>query len=484
MDKRPNILIIMSDQHSPHILGCAGDRVVRTPSIDNLAKEGVLFSHAYCGGPLCVPSRMSFLSGRHCSDTGVFTNSGVLPSDTPTFAHALGASGYETVLCGRMHFSRDNPQHGFEKKLVGDVSTRWSSRAGGYIFGDIPKGLNSQSRVAVEIAGAGRTAYQAFDRDVAGAAVEFINGRSGSDRPFCLVTGLILPHCPFICPGELFDEYLAKVDIPRMAPEERANLNPAMKKWREVHGVDNLSDIQVRTARAAYYGLVTMVDGFVGRIMEALEEKGLRQNTAVFYTSDHGEMAGEHEMWWKSNFYEASAGVPLVASLPGVFSQGAICRHPVSLLDISPTLLQIAGAGKLPGEAGESLLPCLEGKCAEERRGDIFSEFFDIDVGTPVRMVVRWPWKLVHYHGFSDPQLFNLEDDPGETHDCGSDPLFAGIKEELTALVQKDWDAKDVIRARAEEAENSKIISAWTRSVEPPDRECWEPPPGSNVFPE
>ncbi len=482
--KQPNILIIMSDQHNPHIMGCAGDRVVRTPNIDKLAGQGVRFSHAYCGGPLCVPSRMTFLTGRNCSDINVFTNSGVLASDIPTFAHALGAAGYETVLCGRMHLSRDNPQHGFEKKLVGDVSTRWSSRAGGSLFGDIPKGLNSQKRISVEIAGPGRTSYQAFDRDVASAAVEFINNRSGEKRPFCLVVGFVLPHNPLICPRELFDEYFPQMDIPRMTDEEKKKIHPAVQKWREAHGVDNLSNSQVRTARAAYYGLVTMVDSFVGEVTGTLEKKGLHQNTAVFYTSDHGEMAGEHEMWWKSNFYEGSAGVPLIASFPGTFLEGKICSHPVSLLDIAPTLLELGGAGSLPRITGKSIMHCLKGSCGGKQEKDIFSELYDTEVETPVRMVVRWPWKLVYYHGYEQPLLFNLEKDPGEINDCGREDVYDIVKKELLAALKDGWDAERIIKLRKEEIENQEIIAGWTSKVKAPDRDCWEPPAGSNLFPE
>lgn len=474
----------MADQHSPHVLGCAGDKIVSTPNIDRLAGEGVRFSHAYCGGPICVPSRMSFLTSRHCSDIKAVTNRGVLASDTPTFAHSLGASGYNTVLCGRMHLSRDNPQHGFEEKLVGDVSLQWSSKAEGCVFGNIPDRLDSQSRIAVEISGRGKTAYQAFDRAVADAAVEFLGSRYKNEKPFCLVVGFILPHNPLICPKELFDKYYKEMNVPRMSEEEKKHLHPAMRKWREAHGVDDIPDSQAKSALAAYYGLVEMLDGYVGEIMESLEKNGLRGKTAVFYTSDHGEMAGEHEMWWKSNFYEGSAGVPLVASFPGIFPEGMLYDLPVSLLDIAPTLIEIADAVPMPRISGTSLMPCIKREPGNKNDTPVFSEFFDESIKTPVRMVVRWPWKLIYYHDFAYPQLFNLKKDPGEIFDCGNSPAFSDIKNELVSLVKKDWDPEEINGFMEEEEENHKIISEWMRAVKPPDVECWKPPPHSNVFPE
>ena len=121
-ERKPNFLIIMADQQSPHVLGCAGDRVVRTPNLDQLAASGVRFTATYCGSPLCVPSRMTFLTARHCSDIEVWTNACVLDSETPTFPGALAAAGYETVLAGRMHFAGPDQRHGFTRRTIGDVS--------------------------------------------------------------------------------------------------------------------------------------------------------------------------------------------------------------------------------------------------------------------------------------------------------------------------------------------------------------------------
>jgi choline-sulfatase len=476
----------MSDQHSLHFLGGAGEPIVRTPNLDRLAEGGVRFERAYCGNPLCVPSRMTFLTSRHGSDIGVWTNGSVLRSDIPTFAHSLGAAGYEAVLCGRMHFHHADHRHGFEVRLIGDVTGQWPGTRGPNLD-PIPMSTTGQSRAAVETAGPGRSGYQAFDRAVTDGAVQYLREKTsgGDERPFCLVVGYVLPHCPFVCPKALFDEYYAKIDVPRIPEEERANLHPAIAAWRRNRGVDDLSDEQVRTARAAYYGLVTMTDAYVGEVLSALEETGLTEDTAVFYTSDHGDMAGEHEMWWKSSFYEGSVGVPLIASWPGHFAQGTVIPEPASLLDLGVTFAEMGGGMPLPFASGRSLTALLQGDgTPEDWSGDVFSECSGGRGDAPSRMVVRWPWKLIHYHGYDEPQLFNLQDDPGELTDLRKEPSCADIREELHALVREGWSGERIIEAGRAEAAYRKIMVPWAQAVKPPEPDHWLEPEGCNVFPE
>ena len=486
MPDRPNILCFMSDQHSCRVLGSEGDPFVRTPNLDALAARGVRFRRTYCGSPLCVPSRMTFLTSRHCSDIGVWGNSCVLRSDIPTFAHSLAAAGYETVLCGRMHFTCADHRHGFERHLVGDVTSQWPGTRGPDL-GHIPGSTTGQSRPCVEVAGPGRTAYQAYDRAVVDGAVDYLRrfASSSRDRPFCMIVGGVLPHCPFICPKDLFEEYYDKVDVPRMPEQERANLHPAMKKWREARGVDGLSDEQVRTARAAYYGLVTFLDSLLGELFDALGSAGLAGDTAVFYTSDHGDMAGEHEMWWKSSFYEGSAGVPLIASWPGRFAEGRVVTTPASLLDLGSTFIDLADAESLPRTNGRSLASLLRGEGKPDAwTDDIFSESCSRKGEAPSRMIVRWPWKLVHHHGHDAPQLFNLAEDPDETRDLGSDPVHAPVRNELHATVKRGWDGDRVLRSTQEQMERWRTLTAWAKAVHPPDPDHWLEPEECNVFPE
>ncbi len=178
----PNILILMTDQHSKYHLGCYDDKVVRTPNLDALAARGVTLDNAYCASPVCVPSRMSFMTGRRPSTNEVWNNNHVLRSDIPTWAHALGASGYETSLIGRMHFLGPDQRHGFERRPLGEYGARHpgASRQGGVLL-DKLSGTAGQDRRSVEVAGRGRTTYQAFDDAVTEATCSFLQDK-GANR--------------------------------------------------------------------------------------------------------------------------------------------------------------------------------------------------------------------------------------------------------------------------------------------------------------
>lgn len=486
MPDRPNFLVILSDQHNPKQMGCAGDGVVRTPNLDGLAERGVLFESTYCASPLCVPSRMTFLTGRHCSDIEVWSNGCMLASDIPTFAHALGIAGYEAVLGGRMHFVGPDQRHGFERRIIGDVLSPFPGGPPPDL-GEALRGTTGQSRRAVEVAGPGRTCYQAYDVAVTDACCAFLEQRDRADaqRPFCLVAGYVLPHCPFVCPKDLYEEYYDRVEVPGVPEGYMDRLHPAVGLWREKRGVNGLSDEAVRKARAAYYGLVTFMDGLIGRLLKTLADTPFGENTVVVYLSDHGEMAGEHGMWWKSSFYEGSAGVPMLWSWPGRFAEGRRLDAVTSLLDVGPTLIELAGGAQLPGAAGRSLRGFLEG--SGEVAGwpdEAFSENYSGSDEPPGRMVRRGPWKLNHYHGYDEPQLFNVADDPEEFEDRADDPACAEVKAELLARALKGWDGTAIEPRVQRRAAGRQVLRQWAGVVEHDLSDFWQAPPGCNVFPE
>ncbi|MEO7653764.1 MAG: sulfatase-like hydrolase/transferase, partial [Bryobacteraceae bacterium] len=408
---RPNILIIMSDQHSPHVMGCRGDSVVRTPNLDALAGRGVLFESACCQSPICIPSRMSRLTGAQPSENGVWTNADTLPSSAPTFAHALTAAGYDTALIGNMHFFGADQWHGFGKRLVGSLNPMYP-----HVPHSLPPqllaGAAGSTRAAIQVAGPGRTSYQSYDADVTKATVEFLKGKAGqtTGQPWCAVAACVLPHCPYICRKEDWDYYLNRVTIPQTPPHYFERLHPAVKIWRKARGVEDLTVEEIRRARAGYYGLVTQFDRQVGEMLGALKQSGLDSNTVVIYTTDHGEMAGDLGMWWKYSFYEGSVGVPLIVSWPAKFQQGVRSRQVVSHIDIASTLTDLAGAAAVPNTSGHSLRPLLEGR-PDGGKNEAFSEFAAASGIPSMRMIRSSNWKLVHYEGYR-PQLFDLAADP------------------------------------------------------------------------
>jgi choline-sulfatase len=175
-----------------------------------------------------------------------------------------------------------------------------------------------------------------------------------------MVAGFLLPHNPYICPRELFEEYTDKVPVPERSDAEEATLHPAIKYIRQRRGEDTLTKEEHRRARAAYYGLTTYLDARIGEVLDALKQTHFAENTIVIYVSDHGDMCGEHGMWWKSTFYEGSAKVPMMWSWPGHFPANITIDSVTSLLDISPTLTDFADAPQLPLQRGNSLRAMLE----------------------------------------------------------------------------------------------------------------------------
>ncbi len=474
MDDRPNVLVIMTDQHSKYHLGCYGDPVVLTPHLDRLAERGIRFDSAYCAAPVCVPSRMSFMTGRRPSANRVWTNSHILSSAIPTWAHALGAAGYETALLGRMHFIGPDQRHGFEKRPIGQYLAvhPGADIPGGPRFVKT-HGTSGQRRHAVECSGYGSTSYQANDDLVTEAACAYLRerGRERGGRPFAAVVGFQLPHCPFFAPRELFEYYYERVDVPLPTADEIACEPEAIKRFKRQRDIEKpLPPERIRIARAAYFGLCEYVDARAGEVLETLEDAGLAENTMVVYCSDHGEMAGEHGCWWKSNYYEGSVGVPLIFSLPGAIPEGTSSDTICSLMDVGPTLVEMAGGDAMPATDGRSLWPEATGGTDPERTDETFSEGKGEARMTtsPSRMVRSGPWKLYKYWDETPPALFNLRDDPGEVDDLGIDPAHEGVRETLLARLYDGWDPEDVTRRCRELERDFDLIKRWGSVVQPP----------------
>ena len=482
-----NLLILISDQHSKFHLGCYGDELVRTPHLDALAARGMVFDNAYCAAPLCVPSRMSFMSCRRPSANRVWTNMHILGSGVPTWAHAMGAAGYETALIGRMHFEGPDQRHGFERRPFGEYRTHpGADWLGAPAFQQIPASTTGQSRVAVELAGSGRTIYQAFDDRAADAACAYLDEQaqgSESGRPFAAVAGFLLPHCPFVAPAELFDYYYERVDVPQPTAREREREPEAIRRFKEARDIDRpLPEERIRVARAAYFGMCEYFDQLVGRVLAKLAETGLDRNTLVVYCSDHGEMAGEHGCWWKSNYYEGSVGVPIIASLPGVVPEGTRSDTICNLMDLGVTGVELAGGEPLPDADGHSLWKTLQGEGEDPSRPDeTFSELGGGRDEAPSRMIRRGRWKLYKYHDETPAALFDIEDDPDEMNDLGGDPGHEALRKELLARLYEGWDPAFVREEGECLRRDRDVVAAWGKAVQPRHEDAVEVPDEEDV---
>lgn len=459
---QPHILFFMSDQHSPHVAGCYGDPYVRTPTLDRLAREGVRFDACYCDNPLCVPSRMSMLTGQCGHQLRIWTNNDSLDSTIPTLAHGMAIAGYRTVLVGRMHFVGGDQHHGFAERVVGDVTS-------GYV------GMNRAEHrfrgyyADLSCVGEGNSFDLCYDTTVAMEACRIIRDHevAGDPRPLFLMVSFYSPHDPYVMPPARLAPYLDCENEPVDATPEA--LHPFYQKRLE-----NLrwgGDTR-RRARAAYRAKTQFVDELMGQVVLAWRESPLAEDAVTVYTSDHGDMQGEHGLWAKGAYYEASARVPLLLSAPGRLSAGTVIDKPLGLVDLTPTLLDLAGAPPLPRAAGSSVWPALCGE-GETWPACVYSEQASHATGEVSRMVRQGPWKYVYYAGHK-PELYNLEADPDECRNLAGEAQHAEVGARLeTRLFADGWDPERVAAQAQRRGPEYKYLYQYARAREPRDPIQW-----------
>ncbi|GAA1724468.1 choline-sulfatase [Brachybacterium phenoliresistens] len=478
---RPNIVLIQADQMAPQMLGCYGDAAALTPRMDALAAGGAVFDRAYCTTPLCAPSRASMMTGRMPSAMGCVDNGDDFAASTPTFAHRLRMAGYHTALVGRMHFIGPDQHHGFEQRLTTDVYP-----ADLDMVPDWGRDLHDRLQWyhdadAVLTAGVSTaTVQQDFDDEVGFRALRHLNDRvranraAGEEIPFLMVASFIHPHDPYEPPREHWDRFDG-VDIPPPAHPEVPDpaQDPHSHRLRAMSGFDRREPTAEQTARArrAYYAAVSYIDDHVGRILDRLELLGLAESTVVIVTSDHGDMLGEKGLWYKMSPYEQSARVPLIMSGPEHLVPRGRFANPVSLLDIAPTLCDLAGA---PGPAADASAAgptaeveglSLRDSAARERRDDAAPEDRDLYLeylaeGTyhPQVTLVRGRWKLVVCPGDPD-QLFDLEADPDELVNLAQDPACAEQLAALREAVDARYDLEALERSVTDSQARRRLVA-------------------------
>ncbi len=421
MKRRPNFLILMADQLAASALPAYGNRTAKTPHLDALAGQSVVFESAYCNSPLCAPSRFVFMTGRLPSAIGAYDNAAELPAHVPTFAHYLRHAGYRTVLSGKMHFCGPDQLHGFEERLTTDIypadfgwTPDWSD------FAARPSWYHNMDSVT-KAGPCVRTNQIDFDDEVVFHAKRrlFDIARGNDPRPFCMVVSLTHPHDPYAISTEYWNRYAGlEIDMPRVQIDPQ-DLDPHSRRLRHVCAMDAqpITAEQVRAARRAYYGAVSYVDDQFGSILRTLTEARLADDTVIVVLADHGDMLGERGLWYKMNFFEPAARIPLIVHAPRRFAPGSV-RQSVSSIDLLPTLAEIAGDGRAPHYAselqGRSLLPHLE------RRGghdEVIGEYLGEGAVAPIVMIRRGVHKFVHSPADPD-QLYDLAADPEERHNA------------------------------------------------------------------
>jgi choline-sulfatase len=460
---KPNILLLMADQMAPGALPFyGGSTAAMTPVMSRLASEGVTFASAYCGSPLCGPSRFSLLSGQLPSRIGAYDNACEFRADTPTLAHYLRRGGYRTICAGKMHFVGPDQLHGFEERLTTDIYPADFSWTPDWTRpGERPTWYHSMTSVTTS-GPCVRTNQIDFDDEVVFTARRklFDLARASDSRPFFLMASLTHPHDPFVIPQRYWDLYEGKpIPAPRVRiPRER--LDPHSRRLCHIIGADleQVTDAQILSARRAYYGAISYVDEQFGLILETLRETGLDRNTTIVLCGDHGEMLGERGLWYKMTFFEGGARVPLVIHAPRTLTPRMVSQG-VSNLDLLPTLLDLAGLE--PGDAapldGRSLLALARGENTTE--SPVYAEYMGEGAVAPIIMIRRGSLKFIHAPGDPD-QLYDLSGDPDELVNLAADPAWRVTRDAFLAEVRRGWDTERITREVLASQRRRRLVAA------------------------
>lgn len=432
-----NLLILFSDQHSRHMLGCYGNGVVKTPNLDRLAAEGTRFSNAYTPCPVCVPARAAMAIGDYASKHGYYDNALAYDGKVESWGARLCRGGVDVVTVGKLHFKSDDPATGFPDQRI----PLHIKDGVGDIYGEIRNKTitRPQFRKALEDARAGESDYSRFDREVALRAADYLKNEAGKDgRPFALLAGFVSPHFPLIAPQKYVDMYPeGSIPVPTAFTSEKWAHHPVIDDYRRYCCQEDLPDFVKMNAIRVYYALCSFLDDQIGIVLSALKESGLDKDTTVIYTSDHGDMMGEHGLFFKSTMYEGSVGVPMIIAGPSV-PAGCICDTPASLVDIYPTAEDCCGLGhEGTGLPGKSLLDMLSEPYDGER--SVYSEYMSFGCYTAEYMLRKGDYKYIHYVG-ETPQLFNIKEDPDEMHNLSRDEHYADVLASLEKELRSIMD--------------------------------------------
>ncbi|HCE46354.1 MAG TPA: hypothetical protein DET40_22645 [Lentisphaeria bacterium] len=446
MSKKPNILMICSDQHTARVTGCYGDNIIETPNLDALAAEGCRFDSFYCNNPICVPSRMSFMSGRYSFKCESLGNQSVLDSRYPTLAHIAVRGGYHSVLSGKMHFNGPDQRHGFLERIFGEMSAQALYNGLDRPKRGIRASLGNCSRPdPLYHVGPGSNPVVDYDSGITKRSVSWLDkyAKTKDAPPFFMVTGYLLPHCPYIANPKLFKKYEAKVKAVKLSRNQLDSLHQHHKDYRKYILLDEIPEKNLDRAAIAYYAMVDQMDQNIGKIINTLKKSGLWDNTIIMYFSDHGEMLNYHGRWHKECFYEDSVRVPMIVRHPKMkLPKTSSTVH--SLVDLMPTLCELVGVKPPPGIDGVSILPTLKGATPDlSAKSETYTFWATHKPGlSSNRMVRKGPWKLCYYGTYDSYQLFNLEKDPEEHNDLAKSPKHRSILKKLSKLIFSDgWSA-------------------------------------------
>jgi len=462
--EKPNILWICSDQQRWDTLGCLGNPFVHTPNLDRLAAQGAFFDHCFAQSPVCSPSRASFLTGRYPRTTRCRQNGQAIAPDEILVTRLLANAGYRCGLSGKLHLAPCNPRacKSVEPRIDdGYAEFHWSHHP----HPDNWPGHN-QYREWLKTRGRecdvrphpdsrwvllGPPEEDHHTTWCVDRAIDFVRNRGGNGGPWLFSLNLFDPHHPFDAPEEYLNRYMPILDSIPFPNFDCSELDGKSAYHRIDHAgaygqkagypYPEMADRDHRLARASYWAMCDLIDVQVGRLLQALDETGQADNTLVIYTSDHGEMLGDHGVYLKGPFfYEPAIRVPLIVSWRGRIAPRRSAAL-VELVDLAQTLLDAAGLPHHPGMQGRSLWPLLRGEApADRHRDSVYCEYYnalDSHRGPTAHltMVRDRQHKLVVDHSGGGGELYELDADPRERHNLWDEASALHVKTRLLKML-------------------------------------------------
>ncbi len=454
---RPNILFLFTDQQRWDTIAQAGYGHMITPNLDRLAERGMRFDEMYATFPLCVPNRVSIVTGCFPKRHMVVNNATWIPDNTNTWPQIFTEAGYDTRAIGKMHCWPTITSRnliGFSQRIIAEDKYGFEAMDD-YAVWMKEKGSRrpcpwlDQAECEEYVKGRGAYVFKEpeelhIDSYIGMKAVEALNEVAKGDKPFCYWVSFNSPHAPHDPPQRFLDMYEGR-DIP--APIRR-RYEPFDKPASRMFGswfLDKhfgmagdmfmLSDIQIKRRRSYYYATITLVDEWIGKIIETLKKAGLYDNTIIVFSSDHGDAQGDHNLIEKSFFYESMVRVPMIVHCPARFAPG-VSDEFVQSTDIAPTLLSLAGLKVPEGMDGQDLSPLLNRTKGWKSRDAVFSE--GNTLGGPMTMIRTREWKLVYEDEPTCRELYDMRGAGDELKNVYYEPEHRAVRDEIEARV-KQW---------------------------------------------
>lgn len=455
MTKKTNILIITTDQQRWDTMGAYGNNIIKTPNLDKLAQGGAVFENAITPCPMCLPARTSLISGFSASKIGALDNAYPKNIDNKdTLPVMLSNLGYQSQAIGKMHFSNKphGEYYGMDNMLLSEEmrGVRFSEKTSDIVYDEYDKYLIDKSMWGWEkppeigyneikplinyLPKENHITQWCGDK-----TIDWLKNDRAKDKPFFLWSSFVKPHVPYDCPQHLVGLYNEEEMLePWVSDKDGTHKNPHFAQYRKVKEFDLYSDTAMKRARAHYYANITFIDEQIGAIVQTLKDEGLYDKTLIIFTSDHGDLMGDHGLWYKGFGYEGSIHIPMIMHLPGVIKAGTRCSEITSLLDIFPTVSATVGIDLDNNRPGNNLFDLINDDNKKSCDFGVSEIFMPPNYMLHVRTK---EWKYLFYQNGGYEELYNLKDDPHELTDLAENKKYSHIKKEL-ADAAVEWILK------------------------------------------